>query len=62
VEPQSAAAFETTPAGVAAARAAGFAWVVAVDPSGDPDRLRQLLLAGADVAVRGLGHLLERAA
>jgi beta-phosphoglucomutase-like phosphatase (HAD superfamily) len=62
VEPQSAAAFETTPAGVAAARAAGFAWVVAVDPAGDPDRLRQLRLAGADMAVRGLAHLLERAA
>ena len=62
VEPQSAAAFETSPAGVAAARAAGFAWVLAVDPSGDPDRRRQLRLAGADMAVRGLGHLLERAA
>ncbi len=62
VEPQRAAAFETSPAGVAAARAAGFAWVVAVDPAGDPDRLRQLRLAGADLAVRGLGHLLERAA
>jgi beta-phosphoglucomutase-like phosphatase (HAD superfamily) len=62
VEPQRAAAFETSPAGVAAARAAGFAWVVAVDPAGDPDRLRQLCLAGADTAVRGLAHLLERAA
>ena len=62
VEPQRAAAFETSPAGVAAARAAGFAWVVAVDPAGDPDRLRQLRLAGADVAVRGLADLLGRAA
>ena len=62
VEPQRAAAFETSPAGVAAARAAGFAWVVAVDPAGDPDRLRQLRLAGADIAVRGLADLLERAA
>jgi beta-phosphoglucomutase-like phosphatase (HAD superfamily) len=62
VEPQRAAAFETSPAGVAAARAAGFAWVVAVDPAGDPDRLRQLGLAGADMAVRGLADLLERAA
>ena len=62
VEPQRAAAFETTPAGVAAARAAGFAWVVAVDPAGDPDKLRRLRLACADLAVRGLGDLLERAA
>lgn len=62
VEPQRAAAFETSPAGVAAARAAGFAWVVAVDPAGDPDKLRQLRLAGADIAVRGLADLLERAA
>ena len=62
VDPQRAAAFETSPAGVAAARAAGFAWVVAVDPAGDPDRLRQLRLAGADIAVRGLADLLERAA
>jgi beta-phosphoglucomutase-like phosphatase (HAD superfamily) len=62
VEPPRAAAFETSPAGVAAARAAGFAWVVAVDPAGDPERLRQLRLAGADIAVRGLADLLERAA
>lgn len=62
VEPQRAAAFETSAAGVAAARAAGFAWVVAVDPAGDPDRLRQLRLAGAHLAVRGLGDLLDRAA
>ena len=62
VEPRRAAAFETTEAGVAAARAAGFASVVAVSPAGDADRLRQLRHAGADVAVRGLGSLLERAA
>jgi beta-phosphoglucomutase-like phosphatase (HAD superfamily) len=62
VEPQQAAAFETSPAGVAAARAAAFAWVVAVDPAGDPDRMRQLSLAGADIAVRGLADLLEHAA
>jgi alpha,alpha-trehalase len=62
VEPQQAAAFETTPAGVAAARSAGFAWVVAVAPGGDPDKLRQLRLADADMAVSGLGNLLERAA
>jgi HAD superfamily hydrolase (TIGR01509 family) len=62
VEPQRAAAFETSPAGVAAARAAGFAWVVGVDPAGEPGKLRQLRLSGADLAVRGLAHLLERAA
>lgn len=61
VEPERAAAFETTGAGVAAARAAGFELVVAVDSSGDPDRLRQLRQAGADVAVSGLADLLERA-
>ena len=62
VEPPRAAAFETSEAGVAAARAAGFAWVVAVEVSGDPDRFRRLRGAGADVAVRGLADLLERAA
>ncbi|HEU5215707.1 MAG TPA: HAD family hydrolase [Gaiellaceae bacterium] len=62
VEPASAAAFEATEAGVAAARAAGFAWVVAVDPAGDPNRLRQLRHAGADVAVSGLADILRRAA
>ena len=62
VEPRRAAAFETSEAGVAAARAAGFACVVAVEVSGDPDRLRRLRRAGADVAVRGLADLLERAA
>ncbi len=60
VEPQRAAAFETSPAGVASARAAGFAWVVAVDPAGDPDKLRQLRRAGADIAARGLGDILGR--
>lgn len=62
VEPQRAAAFETTEAGVAAARAAGFACVVAVDPAGDPDKLLQLRNAGADIAVRRLADLLERTA
>jgi len=61
VEPQHAAAFETSPEGVAAARKAGFAWVVAVDPFGDADRLRQFRRCGADVAVAGLGELLESA-
>ncbi len=60
VDPQRAAAFETSPAGVASARAAGFAWVVAVDPAGDPEKLRQLRRAGADIAAHGLGDLLGR--
>jgi HAD superfamily hydrolase (TIGR01509 family) len=59
VEPQRAAAFETTTAGISAARAAGFAWVVAIDPTGDPDRLRQLRRSGADKAARRLGDLLD---
>lgn len=59
VEPIRAAAFETGETGVAAALAAEFYWVVAVDPSGDADRLRQLHRGGADLAVRGLGELLE---
>lgn len=62
VDPQRTAVFETSEAGVATARAAGFIWVVAVDPSGDPDRLRQLRHSGADSVVSGLGDLLERAA
>jgi len=61
VSPQRAAVFWTTEAGVTAARAAGFAFVVGVDPTGEPDRLRRLRRAGADVAVRGLPDLLERA-
>lgn len=59
VEPQRAAAFETSEAAVAAARAAGFAWVVAVDANGDPFRLRRLRGAGADLAVHGLAEVLE---
>jgi beta-phosphoglucomutase-like phosphatase (HAD superfamily) len=61
VEPERAAVFETSEPGVAAGRAAGFELVVAVDPSGDPDRLRRLRHAGADLAVRGLADLLQRA-
>jgi HAD superfamily hydrolase (TIGR01509 family) len=56
VEPQHAAAFETSPAGVAAARAAGFALVVGVDQTGHPEGLRA---NGADLVVAGLGELLE---
>lgn len=60
-KPEQAAAFVTSRAGVAAARAAGFAWIVAVDPTGDPANLRQFRRAGADIAVRGLADLLEHA-
>lgn len=60
VDPERAAMFETTEPGVAAGRAAGFDVVVAVDPTGDADRLHRLRHAGADLAVRGLADLLER--
>jgi HAD superfamily hydrolase (TIGR01509 family) len=52
VAPERAAAFETTPAGVAAARRGGFAYVVAVDMPVD----------GADRGVSGLAELLELSA
>ena len=40
IEPNEAAVFETTPSGVAAARAAGMGFVVAVHRHGDGDVLR----------------------
>jgi HAD superfamily hydrolase (TIGR01509 family) len=55
VEPRRAAAFETTPVGVAAARAAGFALVVGVDRLG---RAAALLDEGADAVVSNLAELL----
>jgi HAD superfamily hydrolase (TIGR01509 family) len=55
VEPRNAAAFETTPAGIAAARRAGFAVAVAVDRTGGAGALRT---AGADVVVSDLAGLL----
>jgi len=57
VEPEAAAAFETTAAGVAAARAAGFAFVVGVDQFGHPGSLRD---ASADVVVPSLAELLAK--
>ena len=57
VAPQHAAAFETTLAGVAAARAGGFELVIGVDRSGQFDELR---VQGADLVVAGLAELLER--
>lgn len=57
VEPRHAAVFETTPAGVAAARAAGFELVVGVDRTGGAGGLRA---AGANVVIASLAELLDR--
>jgi beta-phosphoglucomutase family hydrolase len=54
-EPGAAAVFEDAVAGVAAARAGGFAFVVGVDRIGRADELRR---NGADVVVRDLAELL----
>jgi len=56
VQPQQAAVFETTRAGVAAARTAGFDLVVGVDRSGGADKL---LAQGADVVVTDLAELIR---
>ncbi len=61
VEPERAAAFETSQAGIEAAKAASFGYIVAVDRAGDPDGLRKLRRAGANAAVPGLAQLIERA-
>jgi HAD superfamily hydrolase (TIGR01509 family) len=58
VEPNHAAAFETTVAGIAAARAAGFAHVVGVDRSNRGEPLRA---SGADVVITDLVELLDPA-
>jgi len=57
VEPQRAAAFETTRAGVIAGRAAGFDLIVGVDGGGDAAGLRA---EGADFIVTGVDEILER--
>jgi beta-phosphoglucomutase-like phosphatase (HAD superfamily) len=57
VNPSAAAGYETTPAGVAAARAAAYGAVVAIDRSGHASALRD---AGADIVTPELGALLER--
>ena len=54
VEPEDAAAFETTPAGIAAARAAGFRIVIAVNSSGQADALQA---ETPDVVVTSLAEL-----
>lgn len=56
VEPERAAVFEDAAAGVDAARAGGFGFVVGVARSGDDRRLRR---HGADVVVTDLADLLE---
>jgi len=58
VDAGRAAVFETSPAGIAAARAGGFALVVGVDPTGEARDLRE---AGADRIVTGLTDLLDHA-
>ena len=58
VAPAQAAAFETTPAGIAAARAAGVHTVVAVAREGETSALSA---TDADLVVADLGELLERA-
>jgi HAD superfamily hydrolase (TIGR01509 family) len=55
VTPQQAVVFETTVAGVAAARAGGFGLVIAVDRAGTAETLR----AGATVVVNDLAELLD---
>jgi beta-phosphoglucomutase-like phosphatase (HAD superfamily) len=52
VEPEHAAVFETSTAGIVAARAGRFAYVVAIDQTGDAK--------GADLVVPDLAELLER--
>ena len=58
IEPRRAVAFETTPAGIAAARAAGVALVVGVDRSGEAELLRA---RDADLVVNDLTELLATA-
>lgn len=57
IEPIQAAAFETTPAGITAARAAGVSTVVAVAREGMASALSA---SDADLVVADLGELLER--
>jgi len=57
VEPGRCAAFETTAAGIVAARTAGFAFVVGVDQFGNAARLRS---AGADVVVPNVAEFLAQ--
>ena len=56
VQPSQAAVFEDALAGVEAARAGGFGFVVAVDRAGQGDALRA---RGADIVVSDLAELLD---
>ncbi len=58
VEPARAVSYETTPVGVAAARAAGFGFVIGVDRRGRADMLPP---HGADLVVTDLSALLDPA-
>jgi HAD superfamily hydrolase (TIGR01509 family) len=58
VPPAATAAFETTPAGIEGAHAAGIGTVIGVDDMG---QLRDLRAASTDVIVRDLAELLEPA-
>ena len=59
VEPDEAADFETTPAGIAAARAAGFRAVIGIQREGPAEELHA---AAPDVIVNDLAQLLEHQA
>jgi HAD superfamily hydrolase (TIGR01509 family) len=58
VPPSHAAAYETTHAGIAAGRAAGFGLVIGVER---PDQAGGFHVGGADLAVAGLAALLDPA-
>ena len=60
VDPRHAADFETTRAGVAAGRRAGFDLIVGVDGSTGADPRSGLHAAGADVVVHDVGEFLEQ--
>lgn len=60
VEPERAAAFETTRAGVEAGRTAGFDVIVGVHGAAGADRRESLRAAGADIVVSGVGDMLEQ--
>jgi beta-phosphoglucomutase family hydrolase len=59
VEPLRAATFETTGAGIVAARAAGFDVVIGVDGALGADRRELLRREGADTVVSGIDEFLE---
>jgi len=60
IAPSRVAAFETTRAGVAAGRSAGFDLVIGVAGATGADPRSALTAEGADVVVHGVGELLER--